>query len=494
MNKSCFIDGRWVDGEGVEIVDVDPTNGAVLWSGRGATEAQVDRALQSATKAFESWRLHDGEQRLVILRRYADLIARDKENFATLIARETGKPRWECLAEVGAMVAKVRVSANALSQRCGEQVLEIEGADFVGRKRYKPHGPVVVFAPYNLPGHLPNGHFVPALLAGNTIVLKPSEQTPQSGIFMVERLLEAGLPSGCIQLLQGGRETGVALSSHPAIRGLFFTGSSGVGRAIHRALAGRVEVICALEMGGNNPLVVWRPDDVQAAAVHVVLSAFITSGQRCTCARRLIVPDDADGDALIEAVCARIGELHIGPWDDDPQPFFGPLISEGAANAMVQAWQDLVARGGQPIVELGRLPLSPAALSPGLIDVTAIDAVPDEEIFGPVLQVIRVADFEAALKTANATQFGLSAALIGGSRQDFERFHSSVEAGICNWNRPTTGALSSLPFGGSGSSGNHRPAGWHSVDYCAWPVAATESEHCTIPATLPPGISTATAT
>ena len=489
MNKSCFIAGRWVDGEGIEIVDVDPTNGEVLWSGRGATDTQVDDALQSAVVAFESWRLRGRDERLAILRRYGDLIERDKEDFATLIAHETGKPLWECRAEVGAMVAKVQGSANALEQRCAEQVLEIAGADFVGRKRYKPHGPVVVFAPYNLPGHLPNGHFVPALLAGNTIVLKPSEQTPLSGIFMVEHLLEAGLPQGCIQLLQGGRETGVALSSHPAIRGLFFTGSSTVGRAIHRALAGRVEVICALEMGGNNPLVVWRPEDVAAAAVNVVLSAFITSGQRCTCARRLIVPADSDGDALLEDVCARLGELRIGPWNGDPQPFFGPLISEAAADATVQAWRELVALGGQPIVELGRLPFSPAALSPGIIDVTAIDAVPDEEIFGPVLQVIRVADFEAALNAANETQFGLSASLIGGSRQDYERFYSSVKAGICNWNRPTTGALSSLPFGGAGASGNHRPAGWHSVDYCSWPVAATEATHVALPPTLPQGIN-----
>lgn len=490
----CFIEGSWIDGEGEAIVDIDPTDGDTIWRGHAATAAQVDRAVRSAAEAFTTWRHVPLEERHAILTRYAALMQRDKAELAALIARETGKPLWECTGEVGAMIGKIAVTKRAWDARCAERRITPGVADVVGVRRVKAHGPVVVFGPFNLPGHLPNGHMVPALLAGNTVILKPSEQTPATAIAMVERLLEAGLPAACIQLVQGAKETGVALSGHPSIRGLYFTGSSEVGRHIHRALGGRTEVVCALEMGGNNPLVIWpMPDwqdsDYEAAALHVVLSAYITGGQRCTCARRLIIPSSADGERLVAAVVARISQLHIDRWDAETQPLYGPLIHADAATATLAAWDELCALGGQPLVTPRRLPqLSDAAVSPALIDITNVAQPADKEVFGPLLRLIRVESFEAALTEANRSAYGLSAALIGGTREDFERFWAAVDAGICNWNRATTGALSSLPFGGTGLSGNHRPAGWTSVDYCAWPVASTERPTLAAPASIPPGV------
>ncbi|MCO4764151.1 MAG: succinylglutamate-semialdehyde dehydrogenase [Myxococcales bacterium] len=490
----CFIAGQWAGGAGEVVTDRDPTDGDVLWQGRGATADQVDAAVGSAKAAFSSWRRTPYAERHAILVRYAEILQRDKAALAALIARETGKPRWECAAEMGAMIGKVKVTDKAWEARCSQRWITPGVADVVGVRRVKAHGPVVVFGPFNLPGHLPNGHMVPALLAGNTVILKPSEQTPAFGIAMVQRLLEAGLPAGCIQLVQGAKLTGIALTAHPDIRGLYFTGSSHVGQLIHRALAGRTEVVCALEMGGNNPLVLWplpdwHQEDIEASALHVALSAYITGGQRCTCARRLIIPAGDKGDRLLDAIVRRIAQIKVDRWDADEQPLYGPLISERAADDTLAAWQSLIDLGGQPLVTPRRLPdLSPAAVSPGLVDLTGVPNVPDEEVFGPILRVFRADDWDHALALANATDYGLSAALIGGTRKNFEQFWNEIDAGICNWNRATTGALSSLPFGGTGLSGNHHPAGWTSVDYCVWPVASTERPAVAKPASLPPGV------
>lgn len=468
--SGVFIGGKWRSGRGPELVSTDPATGEAVWREATADAADVAEAVAAAHKAFPGWADRPREERIAILRRYRDILVERTAAFAEALSRETGKALWETKAELGSMTGKVDLSIRAYDERTGVT----ENAMPFGRAvlRHRAHGVVAVLGPFNFPGHLPNGHIVPALLAGDTVVFKPSEETPLAGQLMVEALEAAGVPAGVVNLVQGGRETGQALINQE-IDGLLFTGSAAAGTFFRRHFADRPDVILALELGGNNPLVVWDADDAEAVAALVVQSAFITTGQRCSCARRLIVPDDAFGRAVIEATAALADRLSIGPWNGEGEAFMGPLISVRAANA-ARAIADTM--GGDRIRSLGAVEgLSEAFVTPGLVDVTGVDT-PDEELFAPWLQVRRVASFDDALKAANATRYGLSAGLISAESKRWDQFLNRIRAGVLNWNRPTTGAAGSMPFGGLGASGNHRPSAYYAADYCAYPVASFEAE------------------
>jgi len=484
--KSHFIDGHWTDGAGAAFESHDPATGQVVWQGWAATGEEIDRAVVAARKASESWADLPLQQRIFFLQQFAEQLKAHRAELAEAISREAGKPRWEALGEVDSMIGKVPVSIDAFNER--RRPVEHEAAGGVAAMRFKPYGVVAVFGPFNFPGHLPNGHIVPALLAGNTVVFKPSELTPLVGQKTIELWEAAGLPAGVINLVQGGRETGATLAAQPGIDGLFFTGSSAVGKALSRAFADHPDKILALEMGGNNPLIVHEATDVDAAAYLTIQSAFITAGQRCTCARRLIVPAGEAGDAFLDRLVSMTRDIRVGKYTDDPEPFTGPVISAGAADRVLAAQEELKQKGGRELLELRRMGDSPAMLSPGLIDVTAIDSRPDTEIFGPLLQVIRVKDFAAAIDEANHTSYGLAAGLLSDNRKLYDEFFRRIRAGVVNWNRQTTGASGSLPFGGVGESGNHHPSGYWAADYCSYPVASLENPKLSMPGQLTPGI------
>jgi succinylglutamic semialdehyde dehydrogenase len=334
---------------------------------------------------------------------------------------------------------------------------------------------LAVLGPYNFPAHLPNGHIVPALIAGNAIVFKPSEKTPAVGEYLVKLFHEAGVPEGVVRCLIGGPEQGKALAAHPGIDGLLFTGSARAGLALHRQFADAPHKILALELGGNNPLIVWDMADTFTAATIAVQSAFLSAGQRCTAARRLIVKD-GEHEELVEAVTRLAERLIVDQPHANPAPFMGPVIDNKAADQLQEGFLELMLKGGRPIKHLDRPDDKKPFLTPAVIDVTGVANRPDAELFGPILQVIRVADFDAALKEANATRYGLAASLIGGSPQLYDRFWANIRAGVVNWNKPTNGAPSNAPFGGVGLSGNHRPSAYYAADYCAYPVTSSEAE------------------
>lgn len=470
MSGGVFIDGVWRSGAGAEAVSIDPTTGETIWREATASQADVAAAVAAARAAFQPWADQPREERIAVLRRYKEILVERTPAFAEALSRETGKALWETKAELGSMAGKVDLSIKAYDERTGG----VENAMPFGRAvlRHRAHGVMAVLGPFNFPGHLPNGHIVPALLAGDTVVFKPSEETPLAGQMLVEALEAAGVPAGVINLVQGGRETGQALINEE-IDGLLFTGSAAAGAFFRRHFADKPDVILALELGGNNPLVVWDAGDAEAAAALVVQSAFITTGQRCSCARRLIVSDDAAGRAVIEAVAALSDRLTAGPWNGPSEPFMGPLISARAA-ALAKAGAE--ALGGERIRSLGSIDgLSEAFVSPGFVDVTGVD-VADEELFAPLLQVRRVASFDEAIAAANATRYGLSAGLISNESEHWRKFLTRIRAGVVNWNRPTTGAAGSMPFGGLGASGNHRPSAYYAADYCAYPVASFEAD------------------
>ena len=466
------------------LTSTEPATGETLWTGAAG---DVDAEIAAARAAWPSWAAKPLAVRVETMRRFANIVRAELDPFADLIARETGKPLWEARTEVEAVINKVEISIGAHGERTPQR--RLEGA--LGARvavRHKPHGVLGVLGPYNFPAHLPNGHIVPALIAGNTVVFKPSEKTPAVGEFLTRLYHETGVPEGVVRVVQGGVETGKALAAHPALDGLLFTGSARAGLALHRQFAETPQKILALEMGGNNPIVVWDAKDLHAAASVVVQSAYLSAGQRCTAARRLIV-EDGQHEELIEIIAGLADRLIVDHPHADPAPFMGPVIDNAAADQLQEAFLELMGKGGKAIRRLDRKTDDKPFLTPALIDVTAVERRPDAELFGPVLQIVRVKDFDSAIAEANATRYGLSASLIGGGPELYDRFWAGVRAGVINWNGPTNGAPSKAPFGGVGLSGNHRPSAYYAADYCAYPVTSSEVDQ--VRATIGVGLADA---
>jgi succinylglutamic semialdehyde dehydrogenase len=450
---------------------INPCTNEIVWQG---SPGDVGAAVASARAALPGWASASLDDRIAVTRTFQTVVKDRAEAFARLIATETGKPLWETRTEVASVAAKVDISIVAQAERAGSRTGEAAGVRQV--LRHKPHGVLAVLGPYNFPAHLPNGHIVPALLAGNTIVFKPSELTPAVADFMADCWAAAELPAGVLNIVHGGGETGRALAAAD-IDGLLFTGSAHVGAALARQFAETPGKILALEMGGNNPLIVWdlANDALDAAASLIVQSAYLSAGQRCTCARRLIVRDGAHAP-LLDRVTALIDRVIVGGAFDETQPFMGPVIANHAADGLVAGAATLVTRGARALRPLTRRAPDLPFLAPALYDTTDASDLPDSELFGPLLQVTRVRDWDAAIAAANATKFGLAASLIGGDAALYDRFWQQSRAGVVNWNRPTNGAASNAPFGGIGLSGNHRPSAYYAADYAAWPVASLEAD------------------
>ena len=452
-----------------EIVSFQPATGEELWRGN---ICDVDEAVARARAAFPGWASRPVANRMEMMRRFANEVRAAADDFAELIARETGKPLWEAKTEVEAVINKVEISISAYMERTGQKKLD-SALGGSAALRHKPHGIMAVLGPYNFPAHLPNGHIVPALIAGNTVLFKPSEKTPAVGALLVECFHRAGIDRDVIQLVIGGPDEGKALVAHADVDGILFTGSAQAGIAINRKCATNPGKILALEMGGNNPIVVTKTPKVEDAALLIIRSAFTTAGQRCTAARRLIVTDEMY-DETVQAVKDLIPKIIVDEPFADPAPFMGCVIDNQAADQLTESFLYLLSNGGKAIRHLRRIREDAPFVAPALIDTTAMEERPDVELFGPLLQIIKVPDLDHAIAEANNTRFGLSASLIGGSPEDYNHFWANIRAGIVNWNQPTNGASSKAPFGGLGLSGNHRPAAYYAADYCAYPVASTE--------------------
>ncbi|EKO3477002.1 succinylglutamate-semialdehyde dehydrogenase [Vibrio fluvialis] len=480
-----WIAGQWVAGQGEHFTSLSPYNNEIVWQGDSATPAQVEDAIKAARAAFVEWKKLPFAEREKVVLAFAEKVKANAEAIAEVIAKETGKPIWETRTEAAAMAGKIAISIRAYHDRTGETVREAAGNQIV--LRHRPLGVMAVFGPYNFPGHLPNGHIVPALLAGNTVVFKPSEQTPWTGEVAMKLWEEAGLPKGVLNLVQGGKETGIALAQSKGIDGLLFTGSANTGHLLHRQFAGQPGKMLALEMGGNNPMVISdHYGDLDSTVYTIIQSAFISAGQRCTCARRLYVPHGDKGDALITRLVEATQKLRIDQPFAEPAPFMGPQISKAAADFILKAQANLQSLGGEILVEARGL--EAAFVTPGIIDVTPIAELPDEEYFGPLLQVVRYETLAQAVELANDTQFGLSAGLVTTDDSEWEYFVDHIRAGIVNRNRQLTGASGDAPFGGPGASGNLRPSAFYAADYCAYPMASMEGSATELPATLSPGI------
>jgi len=323
----------------------DPCTGDLIWEGEAASRAGIDRAVMAARKGAEAWGETSLEARRRVALTFAGLVTERRAAIARLISEETGKPYWETLTEADSVAAKVAISIRAQDQRAGESLVEAAGVRQA--LRHRPHGVLAVLGPFNFPMHLANGHIVPALLAGNAVVFKPSEKTPACGALMAEIWKDAGLPEGVLQVVQGGGQVGADLVTHPDIDGVLFTGSVKAGRMIHGQLADSPWKVLALELGGNNPLIAWDVDEAEDAAHMIVQSAFISAGQRCSCARKLVVEAGVRGDRLIDALKEVTARLRIGGPFNDPEPYLGPVIDNPSAEALIGAHAGLIASGAR---------------------------------------------------------------------------------------------------------------------------------------------------
>ena len=468
------------------LISLNPADGKVIWTGLQSSESDICAATNAAHQALPKWANMSVDARITYIRKFGEQVDAKKKELTLLISQETGKPLWEAATEVSTVIAKINLSIQAYHERTGDK--ETPTADANNHLRFKPHGVVVVLGAFNFPAHLSNGHIVPALIAGNTIIYKPSELTPAVAAFIVRCWQKAGLPTGVLNLVQGGADCAKKLLNQD-IQGVYFTGSYKTGVQINQFFSDRPEVILALEMGGNNPLIIDDILDIKAAVYYTILSTMITAGQRCTCARRVIIPDNKLGDQFLKLFIQACETLRVGPYDLSPEPFMGPVISHAHAKALLSSQEGLINAGGKALLKMSLITENTGFLSPGIIDMSQVNTPIDEEIFAPLVQVYRYQSFKQALHIANNTRYGLSAGLFSDDLTRYQQFYQTIRAGLINWNRPTTGASGQLPFGGIGRSGNHRPSAYFAADYCAYPIASIEQPNLSMPAQPLAGIT-----
>ncbi len=484
MFRGNYIQGQFVQVSGSESsgewitrspADLGDSLGSVAYS-----YAAVEEAVFSARNAQRAWRRTSLEDRVSLLKRYQEQIRIREAEFSNLISREIGKPLWESRTEVSAMVNKVDITIQDSMKLVQPFQIPAVMPDTLGSCQYRPHGVMAVIGPFNFPGHLPNGHIVPALLTGNTVVFKPSEKAPAVGQLMAECFHAAGFPAGVFNLVQGEREVGRRLSVHPGVAGVLFTGSYEVGTRIKQDTLQQHWKILALEMGGKNATLVWDDADLDVAVHETLVSGFLTAGQRCSATSRVIVHQSLL-EPFVERLHAKAKAFRIGHWSEEP--FMGPLIDSSAVDRYMK-FIGIAAREGAELIMRGKaLELSRpgyyvaptiAWIQTPSLEQTRRSVFQQTELFAPALAVLGVADLEEAIAQANETQYGLVASVFSKSRDVFEKCREELEVGLVNWNKSTVGASSKLPFGGFKKSGNHFPTALTATLYCAAPVSSLE--------------------
>lgn len=473
MSQAILIGETWADGEGAPLESHDPAQGErVVWSGRSASTSQVDAAVAAARQAGPAWAALSAEQRYAAVGALSDATAKHAEELSKLITSEMGKPVKEALIEAKSLPGKMLASFRAI-ERLPD--LALPGAP--GSARWRPHGVIAVIGPYNFPVHLVNAHVCPAILAGNTVVIKASELAPASVALYVRILREAGVPAGVVNVVQGRGDVGAHLSTHPDVAAVAFTGSWATGRRIREATLDDPSKLLALEMGGKNLAVVLDDADLGQSLHEILTGALLTAGQRCTATSRVLVHKNiaAKFEAILKGALERIEPGN--PFD--AETVMGPLVSVAARDKYLAAYQSTL---GEGITEL----LAPRALDGGAFVTPALRRVEGQseaaqtirrtEFFAPDISIEVVDDDEAALDEARANPFGLSLSVFTSDRERFERFVQGAPSGVFNWNRSTNNASGLLPFGGLGWSGNQRAAGSAAALYCAHPIAVIERQ------------------
>ena len=450
---------------------INPATNKTYWSGKKTNLKDIDALIKNAHVAQKKWKTVSLKKRVNCIKEYQKQLIENKKELSEIISKETGKPYWESEQEVEAMIGKIDISITAFDERCPTKTNPSGTTKTV--LNHEPHGVLGIISPFNFPGHLANGHFIPAIIAGNAIILKPSEETPLTALYLQSLWKKTSLTKNIFNVILGTEKEAKHLCNSETISGILFTGSFAVGVQIAQKMAQTPYKICALEMGGNNALIVDSYRSMENALTTIIQSAFISTGQRCTCARRLIIIDNKRNRDLIEKLVVKTQKLVIGPPEENP--FMGPLINRKSVEKLLSFQKKLI-KGGKALLK-GKSAKDSCFVTPSIIDVSNLKKKEDIEIFGPLLQIIWVNDIQDAISEANKTSYGLSLSVISIKKSTYHLAKESIQCGVINWNMATTGAKSSLPFGGCGKSGNHRPTAFYAADYCSYPVASMEALH-----------------
>jgi aldehyde dehydrogenase (NAD+) len=469
--KTNFIDGQWREAAGGETFEsrnparVDQVLGVYARSGAEDVEA----AVGAASQAFPAWRATPAPARGALLYRMGQLLEREKERLARRMVDEMGKVLVEARGDVQEAIDMAYYIA-AFGRMPKGSVVPSERESIFCLAQRVPVGVVGLITPWNFPIAIPSWKLFPALLAGNTVVFKPAEETPGLAVAFVELLIEAGLPAGVVNLVTGfGAEAGAALVESPGVATISFTGSTQTGRLI-AGRCGQLMKRVSCELGGKNAIVVLDDANIELALRGSLWSAFGTAGQRCTAASRLIVQRGVKGE-FRDTLVARTKALRMGAGADEGVDI-GPVVNRRQLER-IDGYVEIGRREGARVLTGGKILDEPeyaggCFYAPTVLDDVTLDMrVAQEEIFGPVTGIVEVGSLEDAIAAANGTAYGLSLSLYTSDVNRAFRAIEELEAGIVYINLPTSGAEIQLPFGGVKQTGNgHREAGWTAMDYC----------------------------
>jgi succinylglutamic semialdehyde dehydrogenase len=451
----------------------------------------VEKACKAAKDAYLSWAKLSVDERKVYLLKLKEIFVQHEAEMTQAIARDTGKALWDAATEAKNLANKIDITLNESLKLIKEERITNALPQVDGVIRYRSRGVMAVIGPFNFPAHLPNGHIIPALIAGNTIVFKPSEQTPFVGQLYSQLIDKAGFPAGVFNMVHGEGETGRRLVAHELVDGILFTGSYEVGLKIKQETLNHYWKILALEMGGKNATVVWDDADIEKAVYETLVGAYMSSGQRCACTSRIILHDKI-ADQFTDKFYQAAKKLTIGHWSKNP--FMGPLINSAAVDKYIR-FQEMANRENCESLMRGKAletDYKGYYVTPSIHLVKSFDPnsiYQKTEIFGPNVAVYRSSDFENTMNIVNSTGYGLVMALFSKNKDLYDTALLKARVGLLNWNRTTNGASSRLPFGGMGKSGNDRPSAHFAIQYCTVPVASLEDPTTLDKSKLLPGVS-----
>lgn len=439
----------------------------------------VEPVIEASVSGFYEWRKTPLEERIAALKRFQEIALARKNEIATAISLEMGKPMWEALTEAASVVGKVDVTINESLARIKNWSIDNIMPRTNGHTIFKPLGPCLVIGPFNFPCHLANTQILAALVAGNSIVFKPSEKTAYSGQLLIECLHQAGFPKGVIGMIQGDGEVAGRLVKDRRLKAVFFTGSKEVGLKILKNTHTDLSKMVALELGGKNPAILHEDADTDLALAELLKGAFLTSGQRCT-STSIVAIHRSLMDKFVERFHQYAKKLVIGhPLDTQPEPFMGPLVDQHAVDSYL-LFMGMAKREGVEEIMRGKQlnrPKPGQYVSPSIHVAKSFDEKSHfltSEIFGPNCTFIPYDDFEEAIAIANATEYGLASCLFTKQRSLYEKCLLEIDSGLMNWNRSTCGASAKLPFGGVKNSGNYHPAAVAAIDACVYTMTSLE--------------------
>jgi alpha-ketoglutaric semialdehyde dehydrogenase len=465
-----FINGEWSESASSKTVkNLNPANPEdILGTVRQATRAEAKAAVESAAAAFSSWRATPAPVRGRIVARAARLMEEHKEDLAQVLTREEGKIIAESRGELQRSINVAEFCAGEARRMNGETIPSELPSNFAYTLK-QPLGVVACVTPWNFPLAIPVWKISPALVAGNTVVFKPATLTPATAVRIVELFEEAGIPAGVLNLIIGsGSEAGDEIINHPAVKAISFTGSNGVGIRLYEQASRRgAKVQC--EMGGKNPVVIMEDADLDLAVESTAQGAFGSSGQRCTATSRAVVVEDV-ADEFVERITRRAENMRIGN-GLDPATEMGPSVDESQFKTVLQ-YIDIGRDDGATLVCGGSRATGNGLDKGYFVRPTVFDRVtPDmriarEEIFGPVLSILRVSDFDEAMRVANDCEYGLSSSIFTNDAERIFRFVDEIETGMTHINSPTTGGEAHIPFGGIKGTGiGDREQGSTALDF-----------------------------